>query len=53
MQEQLFDTRMKAIQIEYEFNATIRGNALNLIDYSLSKVRNDAYHAAEAIELIG
>ena len=53
MQEQLFDTKMKLITVEFEFKATIRNNAINLIDYSLSKVRNDAYHAAEAIALIG
>ncbi len=53
MQQQLFDTRLQAIQVEVEYKVALKNNALTLLDYSLAKVRDDAYMAAEAVSLIG
>ena len=53
MQEQLFDTRLKAIQVELDYKLTLNNNDLILLNYQLNKVKNDAYAAAEAVSLIG
>ena len=53
MEQQLFDTRLQAIQVEVDYKVSIKNNALNLLDYTLSKVKDDAYMAAEAVSLIG
>ena len=53
MEQQLFDTRLQAIQISIDYEITIKSNDLTLLDYELAKVKNDAYAAAEAVSLIG
>ena len=52
MYEQLLDTRLQQVQVELQYKITLKDNALALLDYQLSQVKNDAYSAADAISLI-
>lgn len=51
--EELADKALELTQIKFELNMSIIEDQLEWLDYSLSKLENDAYGAAQAMALIG
>lgn len=51
--EELSDKALELTQIKFELNMSIIEDQLEWLDYSLSKIEDDAYSAAKAIALMG
>lgn len=51
--EELADKALELTQIKFELNMSIIEDQLEWLDYSLSKIEDDAYSAAKAIALMG
>ena len=53
LQNQLFDTKLQKIQVELEYKTSLVDDDLNLLSYQLGKVKDNAFLAAEAVDIMG